>query len=399
MAGITSTSTLSNNFKIRYGKVSDDTFDSSNPLQAMIKVEGGFTGTRYADAVPTGFGGSVGAGTLPRANSQPLQLTDFDMENVYGRLEIDRKSMKLSAKDQGAFFRLYDNQVKQVVKSFSRMMEMIWFGDGTGALGTIDTGGVTASAPTYVCVISAATWLEARFEEKDYVNVGTSTDLFEVTVVAPATRAVTLVRITGSTVPADGDVIYLQGARNAVPQGLKGVCDATSSTKYGISIGRRWQSVQVAASSASLDEDILNDAVLKQQKATGQVPKMGMTSFTQMRKLLALHEGQKRYTVGVSRRDDYGSKKAQLSFSGVELMTPEGPIPVYASRFCENDRFYLLNQDYIKQVRADGWGWFEDDGTVILRMAESDAYEARYGGYCENYIMPPFQSVITGLAT
>jgi len=42
--------------------------------------------------------------------------------------------------------------------------------------------------------------------------------------------------------------------------------------------------------------------------------------------------------------------------------------------------------------------WFDDDGTVFLRKAGEDVYEARYGGYLQSYIVPSFHGVLTGLA-
>jgi hypothetical protein len=33
-----------------------------------------------------------------------------------------------------------------------------------------------------------------------------------------------------------------------------------------------------------------------------------------------------------------------------------------------------------------------------LRTASADAYEARFGGYLETYVVPPFHGVISGLA-
>jgi hypothetical protein len=128
---------------------------------------------------------------------------------------------------------------------------------------------------------------------------------------------------------------------------------------------------------------------------------MILTSYTQYRKFQALLEDQKRYDMVTiqSRRGNYGPNlNGTVSFSGLQYLTTTGAIPVLESRFCDEDRMYFLNDDYIKQVRRKGFGWFDDDGTVIMRMADSDAFEARYGGYYENYIIPSFQARIDNLA-
>ena len=59
---------------------------------------------------------------------------------------------------------------------------------------------------------------------------------------------------------------------------------------------------------------------------------------------------------------------------------------------------YALNDNHIHIHHRPDFGWFDDDGTVFLRQADLDGYEARYGGYLEVYINPAFQGVIEGLA-
>ena len=78
-------------------------------------------------------------------------------------------------------------------------------------------------------------------------------------------------------------------------------------------------------------------------------------------------------------------------------MSTRGPIGVFTDRFCDADRMYFLNDEQIEVHHRHGFGWFDDDGTVFLRTS-GDAYEARYGGYYENYIVPSFQGCLKGLA-
>ena len=51
----------------------------------------------------------------------------------------------------------------------------------------------------------------------------------------------------------------------------------------------------------------------------------------------------------------------------------------------------------LKYHRPD-FGWFDDDGTVFLRLADEDSYEARYGGYFENLIIPTGHGCLKNLA-
>jgi hypothetical protein len=57
-----------------------------------------------------------------------------------------------------------------------------------------------------------------------------------------------------------------------------------------------------------------------------------------------------------------------------------------------------LNDKFMSGEHRPDHGWFSDDGTVFLRSNTSDAYNARYGGYLENYVVPSFMGQLTGLA-
>jgi hypothetical protein len=381
-------------FKTKYGKLSEATFNTMFPTLSRITKKKTFTGSDYKFPIPLSFGGSVGSGSLPTAHTAQWSTATLTRKKVYARLKIDRETIKAAADDAGAFVRGTKEFVRTTVESFTRNLSRILFNNGTGSLGTIDT--VSASGAVYTCVITAATWKEANWEERDYVNVEAgNTDLFEVTSVTPSTRTVVLTRATGSQVPATTDVVYMQGSENNDPEGLKGVCDATSSTKYGITIARRFQSHQIAAASAPITSDLLNEAVLELYRKTGKNPTMIVASFKQYRKILNFLEDAKSYQV----RPKDKRFEGLVSFGGVEYLSDSGTIPIYPERFVEDDRIYFLNENYIElHTTPSGIEWFDDDGTVLLRTADTDEYEARYGMYGQIFINPAFQAVITGLA-
>lgn len=392
-----SLSSATNLFKIKYGKLSDNVYNSENVLLGRCKKDYNFTGKRMDIAVPQSFAGGVGSGSLPVSNVADYADAIISAKKMYATVEIEREAIKASMNDEGAFVRGTKEVVKKGVESWMRNMSRTLFHDGTGSLGTINAGGVTDNGGgNYSLVISAATWKESHWEENDYVNIESgNTDLFEVTTVTPSTRTIIVQRITGSQVPAAADVIFMQGSENNDPQGLKGVLDATSGTLYSVTVGRRWMAGSQIAAAAGLTTDLMNQAMLEVQQKSGKVPNLIITSFTQYRKLLNLLEDQKQYVVEPRSAD----LKGKVSFKGVEFMSAQGAVGVFPERFCDDDRMYFLNDSYIQIYHRPDFGWFEDDGTVFLRKASDDAYEARYGGYLQTYIVPPFHGVITGLST
>ena len=80
--------------------------------------------------------------------------------------------------------------------------------------------------------------------------------------------------------------------------------------------------------------------MLKIKKKCGKSPNLIVCSFKQYEKILNLLEDQKRYTVQT--RAGLKSKSgADISFSGVEFMSIDGPIGIFPERFVEDDTIYL----------------------------------------------------------
>jgi hypothetical protein len=384
-------------FKIKYDKLSENVYNSANVLLGRVKKSYDFVGKQMQVSIPQSFAGGVGSGSLPTANTALYDEAVISAKKVYAVVEIDRETIKAALKDEGSYVRATKEVVKKGVESYMRNMSRILFNDGTGALGTLNANATgTAAAP--VCVISDATWKEANFEERDLLNVDSGTDLFEITSVDPDNQTVTLSRLAGSvdlTSTGSGSVLYMQGSKDNDPEGLKGILDATSGSKYTIPVGRRWQSYQLDASSAAISADLMNKVMLNVEKRCGKAPNLIVCSYKQYEKLLNTLEDHKRYSL--SPRE--ASLKGKISFNGIEFMSTSGPIGVFPERFCEDDRMYFLNDNHIHIHHRPDFGWFDDDGTVFLRKASADQYEARYGGYFQIYINPCFHGVLDGLST
>lgn len=384
-------------FKTKFGKLSENAYNSANPMLGTIKKDYGFVGEDMKVAVPTFFSGGVGAGSLPTANPASAVKATINAKRVYAVTEIQREALKASASDEGAFVEAMKWNVQKTVEAWNRNASRILFGDGTGALGTVAANATgTAAAP--VVVITAATWVEGHWEENDYINFGTDASVFNIVAVAPATRTLTLARLSGSldlTSAGSGLIAYMQNSKDQEPIGLKGICDATSGSLYGVTVQRRFQATQIAAGGSGISTDAMNELVSKVMFKCGKAPKMLVTSYTQMRKIKSFLENQKVYMVDPRASELQG----KVSWSGIEFLANGARIAIIEDRMCEDDRMYAVNTDFITSYHRPEFGWFDDDGTVFLRVANDDAYSARYGGYYQNYIVPSFQGVISGLST
>lgn len=402
-----SLSAATNLFKIKYGKLSDNVYNSANVMLGRINKKYDFTGRQMFIPVPQSFQGGVGSGTLPIANVANYEDAIITAKKVYSVVEIERESIKASMNSEGAFVQGTKEVIQKGVESYMRNASRILFHNGSGALGsttgantTLVSGVAGAAGAVYDTIIDASganAFKEANWEEKDFVNIDSdaATAYLEVTSVTASTRTVRLTAITAhsSLVAVGAHVIYMQGSKDNDPLGLKGVLDATSGSLYTVPVARRWRATQEAAGGAGISTDLMNKVMLDVQRKSGKVPNLIVTSFVQFRKILNLLEDQKQYNIEPKSAD----LKGKISFKGVEFMSSAGAIGIFPERFCEDDRMYFLNDNYITCYHRPDFGWFEDDGTVFLRQS-TDSYSARYGGYYENYIVPTFHGVITGLA-
>lgn len=400
-------------------------YNSENVLDGRMKKKYDFTGKQKFVATPLSFSGGVGAGILPKSNAGNYEGAQITSKKVYATCEVEREAIKASANDAGAFVRATAETVKKTVESYMRNCSRILFGKGDGTLAVgdaagADVAGTGAIGTPFVVTIPAASWVEAKFEEKDYVQMvsgytfahptsagaaeggDSEANLLEIVDVDVVLKTISLVGTSALLTAASGsaplaatEAIVMQRSFNREPVGLRTISDVSESgtgSLYGINVQRRWKMKVQDAGNKGITVDRMNKIMLDVEKTSGKVPNMIMASYAQFQNILALLEDQKVYNLPNK------NVKGNLSFQGVEFMSTRGPIGIFVDRFCEDDRIYFLRDERMERHHRPDFGWFDDDGTVFLRKSGEDNYEARYGGYFQNFIIPTGHGVLKGLA-
>ena len=414
-----SLSSFSSYMKTKYGKVSDNVYNSSTPVLMKVNRVNDFVGEDKQFPIPTGYEGGVGSGSLPVAGQSNAEKVTITTKKVYARTEIQRQLMKQASRKEGAFVKALGHKMGKSVESYVRNTSRMLFNDGTGslAIGSASAANVTGAGTTgspYIVEIKSqksttapiTTNKRANLEKKDLINVNSETTNLEIVDVAVASDFDITIQLVGTSTRlaalagagpfAAADTLYMQGSKDTDIEGLRGVCDATSGSKYGITIKDRWQSFQKAAT-GSISEDLLMEMILGVHEQSGQSVDLIVGSYKQWRKLNNILEDKKEIKVSPK----FGSEKlkAKVGFNAISVKSPfNKDVPIVIDRFCEDDRVYFLNTKHITLMHAPDHGWFDEDGTIFMRKANDDAYEARYGGYKENFILPSFQGVLTGLS-
>lgn len=401
--------------KVVYGRVIEKQFNMENVLYARCKKKNNFDGSQLEEVVIQSIGGGVSAGSLPTASRNKHAKAILRRRKLYARTQIDRESMKVAKRSLASFKDMTKHSVAMTVKSFNRNLERQMTRGGVAGEGVLVAGdagntavsGTGTEADPYVISLDAAsTYFPAHFEtieEGDIIVIDTETTELEVIAVdvnvtgGYATGTVSVIG-TSAILAANAPLtesIYMQKSKDLEITGLDGVLTATTGTLYNIPVGRRWKAYQKDAASQAISTDIMNDIIINVKRQSGEAPNLLLVSYYQYIQLLNLLEDQKRYPLPTRNKD----LKGQFSFSALSYEGPNGTIPIMPSRFMDSDKIYALNDNHISLHSAPGGlEWFDEDGTVFLRVADVDAYEARYGGYCQLYVNPHFQGVVTGLA-
>lgn len=423
----------SDRFKIKYGKLAEKAYNAANPINMQVKTVEDFTGKQLIDDNPLGYSGSVGSGVLPKANHGNYANSILTSKKIYARVVVDRESMKASSTSEGAFFKFMDKPVKDALESFDRNRSRMFFGDGTGILGygdaaAADVTGLGTEVSPYIVTFSASKFHEANFEEKDYVQVvtgvnattglggtaeggTTDTNLLEIIEVLPTQRQVKLVgtsailaaRVVATDPLGATDAICMQKSYLTDFTGLRlgsrlsEAFDAGTAglTLFGIPLQRRWRMLVVDNGGAALTKAKLNQMAIGIEKRCGKAITMIAPSYEQFTKMLDLSEDQKRYTVVKPANKAY----ANYGFEAVEYMTTTGPVPVIPDRMIKADEIWFLNKNQMEyRLRPGGAAWAQEDGSVFMRLADQDMYEARYACYGEFQYIPNFHGHLKNLS-
>lgn len=395
--------TQQKNFKIKYGQGGLDLYDGSTPALSQTRKTFDHSGEKFQDKIDASIGGGVGGGSLPVASNHQLRRVEFARKSQYYRARIQREAIYAS-KDGGAFSDSLKELAKRGPLTFGNFIEKQLFLPkavssnalvGGGVLGTIAASGVSGSNP-YVLTLSD--FKAANFEVGNIVNIETgNTDRFEITAIDTSAGTITVARTSGSQIPAVTDTIFDQGNENNGILGIEGnLSFASTNTLYGETYGYRYQpGANVSGASAGVTTELMDQVTTEIDKLCGTANIDTIyTSHVQWRKIAAQHEDLKRYSVEPMNKN----LKGLLSFPALEYVGPSGVAKIMASRFVDNDKMYFINSSKTEMKHARGFGWFDDDGTVFMREADLDSYEARFGGYMEYYMIPTFHGRLHTLA-
>lgn len=345
----------------------------------------------------SGVGARAESGTLPTAGSQAYTRARIPVKFNYGRIQVTGPIIEGMKSNTGSFTRAIDSESQGIITDLKRDVNRQCYTPSNGVIATAVSVTTGASG-----TITFATEAECRRLDVggvyDIYDGDFATDDTDVTVTAIdiATKTVTFDALAAAVnagdwitrvdvVPsaisskATEDAQYeIHGLEDIVTDGTE-TSVATDALAHpwlhGISGSATtiWQSYVKNASAAptdSLFEEVLDEVNL----AGGADPNLIVTSHKAARAYAATLKSQKRFSNTV---DLAGGFKA------ITVQTGRGEVPLWAERDCLDDVAFVLDTSRLTHWVMSDWAFMDRDGSVLNRVANTDAYEATLYKYHE----------------
>lgn len=334
---------------------------------AVEKNTSNVSGKDVKIAVVRGNSGSVLAGAEDANLPDPYKNRYLDitvpLKNLYGTVEISDKALRASRESSGAFVNLVNAEMEGLVLSAKQNFQRMLFGDGSGAICKITSKksdtvyGVDSVKEYYagMCVDVAGDGI-----------VGSDLTGLYVTAVNAKNSTVTFSsRITSTVV---GAKIYPHGSMDNELTGLGAIFDG--ATLYGYSKeAEPYFAPHIVDADGGLTEEKLTDVIDYMEENFNSKVNMIICSYKTRKKIAALISNERRVVNSTDANTGFG------------VVTVNG-IPVYADKFCPEDRILFLNTDDFCLSQLCDWEWLEDEGGKILKQVPG---KAAYGATLVKY--------------
>jgi hypothetical protein len=313
---------------------------------------------------------------LPTAGAQKYKQAHLYLKNLYGSIEVDGQLFEQAAEDYQAFINVVDNEIKGLRRDLAVDMNRQIYGNGSGAIAVVKTA---ATAATTV-IFDSAHYVDYDMVVDVLSSTGTQKhNEVTVTAINTATGAVTF--SSAVTVVVGDIIVRASNTTNSFGKELTGLAKIVSASGVLHEIDPEdvpvWASTEVTLGTTgtpgTLTELDLISLVQKVDKQGGDVDVFLaspgvynaywnlLQSFRQFTNTATLTGGQR-------------------SFNFEALGKPIKFVSDYAA---PKGTLYALSSKELVMNQKKDWSWMDRDGSMWSRVADTDAYEARYYLYAE----------------
>lgn len=322
----------------------------------------------------TTSGGSTSIGNEGYAEER------IPIKHVYGRIQISGPIMRAMRSDRGSFIRALDSQMKGITQSLKKdVNRQLWNGQ-SGAVVGFTTGG-----PTNTLTLAAtATRVDQR-----HLTVGMVIDIGDVTNTTSIAEARTITAVSFATLPgtitisgaavsvvAGTNFIYRSGLNpGGAPAGIEltGLVDIVAATGTLFNVNPVtfpvWASYvnSNGGTNRTVTENLFADVMHNVNILSGDDINMWLTSDGVFRAYALQLTAQKRFNNTLDMKG---------GFKGLDVAAGGGSIPLAWDLDCPANRAFGLNTSHLTEFVSSDWSWMDEDGAVLCRRPNIEAYEA-----------------------
>lgn len=351
--------------------VSSQLNDNISPFfSAIEKNTDNVYGKDVKLAVIRGFSGNVIAGAedgnLPDPFKNRYANITMPLKNLYGTIEISDKAMRASRESSGAFVSLINAEMDGLISSAQHNFRRMLFGDGSGRLCTVKS---KVSSSVYKVD-----------EVKDYFT-GMQVDVYTAAgEIAGSGNGIYITAIDKSalTVTFSGDIsdliingaVYVHASKDSELTGLNAIF--SGDTLYGYNKKNdKYFAPYIADAKGTLTEGILSDILDHMEESFNSKINIILCSYKTRKKIAALADANRRVVNTIDVHTGYGAVSVN-------------DVPVYADKYCPDDKIFFLNADDFSLCQLCDWEWLEDeDGKILKQIQGKAAYSATLVKYAE----------------
>ena len=360
--------------------------DNISPFfSAIEKNTDGVYGKDVKLAVVRGFSGNVIAGAedgdLPDPYKNRYANITAPLKNIYGTIEISDKAMRASRESSGAFVNLINAEMEGLVSSAQHNFRRMLFGDGTGKLCTVKN-----DESDGVYTVDTVKEYFVGMQVDVYTSAGKIAESgIYVLAVDKANKKITLSAEASDDI--EGGAIYVHGSKDSELTGLGAIFGGNSL--YGFSkTDDPYFAPFIKDADGKLDEGILSDVLDYMEETFNSRINVILCSYKTRKKIASLADANRRVVNTIDVRTGYGTVSVN-------------DVPVYADKYCPDDRIIFINSDDFALYQLCDWEWLEDeDGKILKQVPGKAAYSATLVKYAELICRKPCgQAMLTNFGT
>lgn len=319
----------------------------------------------------------VGAGTetgLPTAGQQAYLNPYGVVKYNRGRIQVSGPVMEASKNDKGAIIRALESEIKGVTRDLEKEVNYQLHNDGTAVRALVNGDPGTG------------TTLTVDTPGTNYLHDGMIIDVVDASTGALEDEDVTISTVDSTTVATvsaaldanieDNSKVTRANATDGAGtsyemMGIKGIVDDGTYVDTLHNLARSsyaWWKCSThsnddnSGTNRDLTLDLIQDSITAVEKNGGKT-NLILSDHDVRDTYAALVIQDKRF---VNTLDLDGGFKA-LEYNG---------IPWMADVDCLPNTVYFIDTEHLEIVQMSSWNWMDRDGSVLSRVAGSDAYEA-----------------------